>query len=46
VVDVIFGDHVALWKFLDVILLEIVSMIAREVIQQVYISLGRIEYES
>lgn len=43
VVDVIFGDHVALGKFLDVILLVITLMVAREVIQRIYISLGRQE---
>ena len=41
VVDVVFGNHVELGKFLDVILLVIALMVAREVIQQIYIFLGR-----
>ena len=40
VVDLVFGDHVELGKFLDVILLVIVLMIAREVFQRIYVSLG------
>jgi len=36
VVDVVFGDHVALGKFLDVILLVIVLMVAREVFHRIY----------
>ena len=45
VVDLVFGDHVELGKFLDVILLVIVLMVAREVFQRIYISLGRNEHE-
>ena len=41
VVDIVFGEHVELGKFLDVILLVIVMMIARQVIQRIYISLGQ-----
>ena len=40
VVDIVFGDHVELGKFLDVILLVIVLMVAREVFQRIYVSLG------
>ena len=46
VVDMVFGEHVELGKFLDVILLVITLMVAREVIQRIYISLGRKERES
>ena len=46
VVDMVFGNHVELGKFLDVILLVITLMVAREVIQRIYISLGRKERES
>ena len=46
VVDLIFGDHVELGKFLDVILLVIILMVAREVFQRIYLSLGRNENES
>ena len=46
VVDLIFGDHVELGKFLDVILLVIILMVAREVFQRIYLSLGRNEHES
>jgi len=40
VVDLVFGDHVELGKFLDVILLVIALMVAREVFQRIYVSLG------
>jgi hypothetical protein len=40
VVDLVFGDHVELGKFLDVILLVITLMIAREIFQRIYVSLG------
>jgi len=39
-VDLVFGDHVELGKFLDVILLVIALMVAREVVQWIYLSLG------
>jgi hypothetical protein len=40
VVDLVFGEHVELGKFLDVIVLVIALMVAREVFQRIYISLG------
>ena len=40
IVDLVFGDHVELGKFLDVILLVIALMVAREVVQWIYLSLG------
>jgi hypothetical protein len=40
VVDLVFGEHVELGKFLDVIVLVVVLMVAREAIQRIYISLG------
>jgi hypothetical protein len=43
VIDLIFGDHVHLGKFLDVILLVIVMMVTREVFQQIFRSLGNRE---
>jgi hypothetical protein len=43
VIDFIFGEHVSLGKFLDVILLVIVMMVAREVFQQIFRSLGKRE---
>ena len=46
VVDMVFGNHVELGKFLDVILLVIILMVAREVFQRIYLSLGRNEHES
>jgi len=45
VVDVMFGEHVELGKFLDVILLVIALMVAREVIQRIYLALGYSEHE-
>lgn len=43
VVDLVFGDHVELGKFLDVIILVIALMVARELFQRIYISLGKPE---
>lgn len=43
VVDIVFGDHVELGKFLDVIFLVIALMVARELVQRIYISLGQPE---
>lgn len=43
VVDLIFGEHVELGKFLDVIVLVITLMVAREVFQRIYLSLGERE---
>ena len=40
VVDIVFGEHVELGKFVDVIVLVIALMLAREVVQRIYISLG------
>lgn len=40
VIDIIFGEHVELGGFLDVILLVIVMMVAREVFARIYASLG------
>lgn len=41
VIDFLFGDHVNLGKFWDVILLVIVMMVARVIIQKVFRSLGK-----
>lgn len=43
VVDIVFGDHVELGKFIDVIALVIALMVARELVQRIYISLGQPE---
>ena len=43
VIDLIFGDHVELGKFLDVIVLVISLMVAREIFQRIYLSLGESE---
>ena len=43
VVDLVFGEHVELGKFIDVIVLVIALMVAREVFQRIYISLGERE---
>lgn len=43
VVDLVFGEHVELGKFIDVIVLVIALMVAREVFQRIYISLGEHE---
>ncbi|MFC2054784.1 hypothetical protein ACFLV7_10915 [Chloroflexota bacterium] len=40
VIDLIFGDHVELGKLLDVIVLVISLMVAREVFQRIYLALG------
>jgi hypothetical protein len=40
IVDIVFGEHVELGKFLDVIVLVIVLMVAREVFQRIYLALG------
>jgi hypothetical protein len=40
VVDIVFGEHVELGKFLDVIVLVIALMVARAVFQRIYVSLG------
>jgi hypothetical protein len=44
VVDILFGDHVELGKFLDVIILVITLMVAREVFQRIYLALGKPEH--
>jgi hypothetical protein len=43
IVDIVFGEHVNLGKFLDVIVLVIALMVAREVFQQIYLALGERE---
>jgi hypothetical protein len=43
IVDFVFGDHVELGKFLDVIVLVIALMVAREVFQRIYLALGESE---
>ena len=43
VIDLIFGEHVELGKFLDVIVLVIALMVAREVVQRIYLLLGERE---
>ena len=43
VIDLIFGEHVELGKFLDVIVLVISLMVARELFNRIYISLGERE---
>ena len=43
VIDLIFGEHVELGKFLDVIVLVISLMVAREVFQRIYLALGERE---
>ena len=40
IVDIVFGEHVQLGKFLDVILLVITLMVARVVFQRIYLALG------
>jgi hypothetical protein len=40
VVDIVFGEHVELGKFLDVIVLVIALMVAREIVQRIYLALG------
>ena len=43
VVDLVFGDHVELGKFVHVLSLVISLMVAREVVQRVYVALGSTE---
>jgi hypothetical protein len=43
VVDLVFGDHVELGKFVTVLSLVIVLMVAREVVQRIYMALGSSE---
>ena len=43
VIDIIFGDHVELGKFLDVVVLVLSLMIARELVHRVYLALGESE---
>ena len=40
VVDLVFGDHVELGKFVQVLSLVIALMVAREVFQRIYLALG------
>ena len=40
VVDLVFGEHVELGKFLDVIILVIALIATREVVNRIYLSLG------
>ena len=46
VVDIVFGEHVELGKFLDVIVLVVALMAARAVFQWIYMSLGEHETAS
>ena len=46
IVDFVFGEHVELGKFLDVIVLVIALMVAREIFQQIYLALGEPEPEA
>ena len=46
VVDLVFGEHVELGKFLDVIVLVIALMVAREVFSWIYRSLGERDPEN
>jgi hypothetical protein len=41
IVDIVFGDHVELGSFITVLSLVLVMMIAREVVQRIYLYLGR-----
>jgi hypothetical protein len=43
VVDLVFGDHVELGKFVHVLSMVIALMITREVVQRIYIALGSSE---
>ena len=45
VVDFVFGDHVELGKFVQVLSLVIALMVAREVVQRIYMALGSGETE-
>jgi len=42
-VDLVFGDHVELGKFVHVLSLVIALMVAREVVQRIYVALGSSE---
>jgi len=46
VIDLIFGEHVELGKFLDVIVLVISLMVARELFDRIYLALGELEPET
>ena len=46
VVDLVFGDHVELGKFVQVLSLVIALMVAREVVQRIYMALGSSETAS
>ena len=46
VIDLIFGEHVELGKFLDVIVLVISLMVAREIFDRIYRALGEREPET
>ena len=43
VIDIVFGDHVDLGKFLDVVALIITMMVVRELTQRAYLALGEPE---
>ena len=43
VVDLVFGEHVELGKFVHVLSLVIALMVAREVVQRIYLALGSSE---
>ena len=43
VIDIIFGDHVELGKFLDVVVLVLSLMIVRELVRRAYLALGESE---
>ncbi|MEA3326299.1 MAG: hypothetical protein U9R53_03195 [Chloroflexota bacterium] len=43
-IDIIFGEHVKLGKFLDVILLVIALILAREIFHRIYIILGSADH--
>lgn len=43
VVDLVFGEHVELGKFLDVIVLVIALIVAREIFQRIYLAFGERE---
>ena len=46
VVDIVFGEHVELGKFVDVIVLVIALMVAREIVQWIYLGLGERESDT
>ena len=43
VIDIVFGDHVDLGKFLDVVALIITMMVASELTRRAYVALGEPE---